>query len=118
KHHNCTLGRLFQFLDEDGAFFAQIFHYVAVVHNLVTHVDGRSMQLQRTLNDVDGPVYPRAKATRLRQYDFHHRFVISLVRSHYNTPSMDTSSFRSAPDSGWLKSNSAQSSPSSRNTPE
>ena len=42
---------------------------MAVVHDLVAHIDGRAELLQRQLDDLDRPVDAGAEAARGRQQD-------------------------------------------------
>ena len=59
-----------QFLDEDGALRAKVLHHELVVDDLVTHVDGRAVHLERALDDGDRAVDARAESARLCQDDF------------------------------------------------
>ena len=47
---------LVELVDEDRAAGAQILDHVAVVHDLVTHIDRRAVFLQRPLDDLDRPL--------------------------------------------------------------
>ena len=67
KDHRGAVRHLVQLVDEDGALLAQRGDHVVVVDDLVTHVDGRAMQRQRTLDDGDGAIDAGAEAARLRQ---------------------------------------------------
>ena len=60
-----------QFLDEDGALAAQVLDDVLVVHDLVSHIDGRAVQLQRTLDDLDRALDAGAETTGIGEQDFH-----------------------------------------------
>ena len=51
-------------LDEDRAALAQLLDHVLVVHDLLAHVDGRPVQLERALDRLDGTVDARAVAAR------------------------------------------------------
>ena len=46
--------------------------HVAVVNDLVTHIDRRSVNGERTLDDLDRAVDPGAESARLGQQNFHH----------------------------------------------
>ena len=116
EHHDGAGGRIVQFVDEDGALGAQVFDHVAVVDDLVAHVDRRAVQLERALDDVDGAIDAGTEAARLRQQDFGAGGGDSLA--HQRTPSSATSTRKLMPASGWLKSNNADSSLISFRTPE
>ncbi|BBE35017.1 hypothetical protein SmB9_26750 [Sphingosinicella microcystinivorans] len=45
----------------------QAFHNSAVVHDSAPHVDRRTIMLQRPLDGLYRPLYPCAKAARVRQ---------------------------------------------------
>jgi hypothetical protein len=70
-------GDLREILDEPGALRLQTFYDMFVVHNLVTHIDGRSVFLQRALHDLDGTNHTGAESTRLREDNLHRLFVVS-----------------------------------------
>ena len=55
---------LLQLLDEDRALRLQALHHVAVVHDLVAHIDGRAEALERLLDDLDRALHPGAEAAR------------------------------------------------------
>lgn len=116
EHHDGAGGRLVQFVDEHGALAAQILDHVAVVDDLVAHVDRRAMQLERALDDVDGAIHAGTEATRLRQQDL--GIGGGHFSGHHSTPRMATSTRKAVPASGWLKSNIAQSALISFSTPE
>jgi hypothetical protein len=99
KHHDGPLGRLIELVDENGALGAQILHHIAVVDNLVTHVDGRPEQLKGPFHDVNGAVHAGTEPARLCQ-DNLGRAGDRLEIGHYSTPSKDTSMRRSAPARG------------------
>jgi hypothetical protein len=58
-----------QFLDEDRALGLQAFHDIAVVHDLVAHIDRRAIGLQRQHDDLDRAVDTGAEAARAAQSD-------------------------------------------------
>jgi hypothetical protein len=62
------LGRI---VDEDGAALAQRLHHVAVVHDLVAHVDGRAEAVEGPLHDLDGTVDAGAEAAGAGEEDVH-----------------------------------------------
>src|SRR5690606_11410638 len=114
KDHDGARGGVLQFVDEDRPLGAQVFDHVAVVHDLVAHVDRRPVDLQGAFDDLDGPVDACAEAARLRQDDLGARPGLSAHR----TPRILISTWRSMPASGWLKSNRAASSRKVLSTPE
>lgn len=53
-------------------FFLQVFNYEAVMDNFMPYVDRCAIHRQRTLDDFNGPVNPRAESSRVRkQYSDH-----------------------------------------------
>ena len=60
-----------QIVDEDRALLAQAVHHVAVVHDLVAHVDRRSKLFQSPLHHEHGALNARTKATRIGDHDVH-----------------------------------------------
>ena len=101
-------------LDEDRALGLQVVDDVGVVDDLVAHVDRRAELGQRALDDLDRAIHAGAKAARLRQHDFLETHVGTVLHS---TPISWTSKRTGRPASGWLKSISSDSSPTSRTTP-
>ena len=61
--------RLVLGLDEDGAARLEVAHDVDVVHDLLAHVDGRAVVLERELDRLDRPFDPGAVAAREREQD-------------------------------------------------
>src|SRR3954449_13068879 len=53
-----------QLVDEDGAALAQLLDDVLVVDDLLAHVDRRTVELERALDGLHGPVDARAVAAR------------------------------------------------------
>ena len=68
-HGGVGFGDLVQLLHKNGAFRLQGLDHVAVVDDLVAHVDGRPELLQRQLDDLDGAVDAGAEAARSGQQD-------------------------------------------------
>ena len=64
EDHGLALGHLGLLLDEDRAALAQLLDDVLVVDDLLAHVDGRAVQLERALDRLDGTVDARAVAAR------------------------------------------------------
>jgi hypothetical protein len=62
-----ALGHLGLLLHEDRAPLAQLLDHVLVVHDLLAHVDGRAVQLERVLDRLHGAVDARAVAARSGQ---------------------------------------------------
>src|ERR1700722_16069348 len=60
-----------QSLDETRAFRLERFDYVAIVDDLMAHVDRSAMLGQRPLDNIDRPNNASAKPARLSQYDLH-----------------------------------------------
>jgi hypothetical protein len=63
------IGNLVELVDENSAFRLQTLHDVAVVDDLVAHIDGGAITLQRLLDNLDGAVDPGAEAAgRAQEY--------------------------------------------------
>ena len=62
-----ALGHLVGLVDEDRAAFAQGLDDVLVVDDLLAHVDGRAVELQRLLHGDHRAVHAGAVAARLRE---------------------------------------------------
>lgn len=58
-----------QFLDEDRAELLQTLHHIAIVDDLVAHIDRGAVFLQRQNDDLDGAIHARAEAARLAEPD-------------------------------------------------
>ena len=65
--HPRTRRNLIQFVDEDRAFFRQVGHNIAVMHNLLAHVDRGPERLQRDAHNINGANNPCAEAPGLEQ---------------------------------------------------
>ncbi len=100
ENHRIAGRHFFQLLDEDRALLAQILDDIGVVDDFVAHVDRRTVQLDRALDDFDGPIDTRAKPARLRQQDL--GFSQSRIRgAHvYRIPMIFTSNASAWPASG------------------
>ena len=69
EDHGGVVGHLVQLVDEVRALGAQRLHHVAVVDDLLAHVDRRGAHLQRELDDVDRAVDAGAEAAGPGQHD-------------------------------------------------
>ena len=67
EHGGRALGDLGLGLDEDRAPLAQLLDDVLVVHDLLAHVDGRAVQLERVLHRLHGAVDAGAVSARRRE---------------------------------------------------
>src|SRR5690606_1330036 len=101
----------------DGAFLAKVVDHVAIVNDFMAHIDGGAEQFERTFDNIDCAVHTGTEAARLGQQDLGAALRGKTFR-HQRTPNNETSTRRSMPASGWLKSKRARSSSSSFNTPE
>src|SRR5690606_22027431 len=99
EHHDGARWGFMQLVDEDGALGLQVLDDVAVMDDFVPDINGRAVELESPLDDVDGPVDSRAKAARLRQHNFRPADRLH-VAWHYRTPNKETSTCRSAPARG------------------
>ena len=64
-------GNLGEVLDEMRALGLQALDDVLVVHDLMAHIDRRTVFLQGALDDLDGTHHAGAKTARLSEYDLH-----------------------------------------------
>src|SRR5690606_30575269 len=64
-------GHLVELLDEDRAALLEIVDHVAVVHDLVAHVDRRAEGLDGALDDLDGAIDAGAEAAGVGEDDIH-----------------------------------------------
>jgi hypothetical protein len=71
ENGNRVRGNLGKVLDKMRAFGLQALHHVLVVHDLVAHVDRRTVLLQGALDDLDGTDHAGTKTARLSEYDLH-----------------------------------------------
>ena len=73
EDHGRTVGYVVELLDEHRAHAAQAIDDEAVVHDLVTHVDRRTEQHDRALDDVDRTVDAGAESARIGEQHLHAR---------------------------------------------
>ena len=71
ENHRRVVRHFVQLFDEHRAEAAQPLDDVAVVHDLVTHVDRRAEQLERALDDVDRAIDAGAETARIGEQDLH-----------------------------------------------
>ena len=64
NYRRIGIWNLIELLDEYGAFLLEAFDDIAVVHDLVTHIDRRAEAFECLLDGLDGPHHPRAEAAR------------------------------------------------------
>src|SRR3954470_4262299 len=91
EYPRATRRHLGQVFDEYRTLHPQIVDDVLVVDDFVPNIDRRPMDLQRTLDDLDGTVHAGAEAARLRKNDTHIecsrfrrlRFLSSFIQ-HYS----------------------------------
>ena len=70
EHHRLPLGDVGLVVDEHCAALFEVAHDVRVVDDLLAHVDGRAVQLERPLDRLDRPLHARAIASRGSEEDF------------------------------------------------
>src|SRR5690625_4768049 len=69
KNHNCTSRCLVKLFDKNSALFAQAIDHIAIVNNLVAHINGLAVEFERALDDIYGTINTSTKATRLGQHN-------------------------------------------------
>ena len=69
EDHRPAVGHLVELLDEDRALTFQGLHDLAIVHDLVAHVDRPAIALDRALHDLDGAIDAGAEAARAGEQD-------------------------------------------------
>ena len=67
NHRRVVVGNFVEFLDENRALGLQALDHVAVMHDLVAHIDRRAVDGERLFDRFDGAHHPRAKAARRAQ---------------------------------------------------
>src|SRR5690606_10025160 len=71
EDHRVAVGHFVELLDEDRTALLEVVDHVAVVHDLVAHVDRRAQRLDRTLDDLDRAVDAGAEAAGVGEQDIH-----------------------------------------------
>ncbi|BHO58215.1 hypothetical protein thsbcT34_55620 [Burkholderia contaminans] len=71
EDRDSAVGHLVEFLNESGPFITQILDDMPVMHDLMTHIDRRTVLLQRAIDDLDRTDNPRTKAAGLGKDDSH-----------------------------------------------
>ena len=62
KHNRLPVIRNFiQLLDKHRTFGFQGIHNKFIMHDFMTHIDGRAVFLQRAFHDLDGSIHSRTK---------------------------------------------------------
>ena len=71
EDRDCACRYLGEILNEASAFCFEAFNDIAIVHDLVAHINRRSMFLKRPFHDIDCADDACTIATRLSEYDLH-----------------------------------------------
>jgi hypothetical protein len=71
EHGDGPVRHFVELFDETRSLAAQILDDVPVVHDLVAHIDGCAVPLQRTIDDLDRADDSRTKTARLSKDDSH-----------------------------------------------
>ena len=69
------LGHLVERVDEDHTLLLKSFHHVAIVHDLVKHIQRRADERQRLVDGLHRHVYAGAEAAGVGEQDLHPRSV-------------------------------------------
>ena len=69
EHHGGPVGHLVELVHEHRAAVLELAHHPGVVHDLLAHVDRLALQLERALDDLDGPLDAGAERPRPGQQD-------------------------------------------------
>ncbi len=64
-----AFGNFGQFLDKNGAQFAEFVDHVLVMNNLLANIDWRAVEVKCYLDDVDGANHACAETAGLEQVD-------------------------------------------------
>ena len=71
EHRHRAFGHFVQFLDKAGALALERVHHMAVMDDLMAHIDGLAKLIERLFDDVDGAHHPGTEAARLGKNDSH-----------------------------------------------
>ena len=71
KHRHRAFGHFVQLFDKAGALALERVHHMAVMDDLMAHIDGLAELIERLFDDVDGAHHPGTKAARLGKNDSH-----------------------------------------------
>ena len=69
EDHRGSGRHLAEFIDEERAAGLQVLHHMTVVHNLLAHIDRRSVGLQGLFDGDHGPVDPSTVSARCSDHD-------------------------------------------------
>ena len=83
NHRRLGVGNFRQLFDENRALGLEHLDDVAVVNDLMPHVNGRPENRQRALHGVDGALDPGAKAARRTKKNFERRFLAPRLHIHF-----------------------------------
>ena len=64
EHDGGAVRHLVELVHEHGAAVLELAHHAGVVHDLLAHVDRRALELERPLDDLDGPLHAGAERPR------------------------------------------------------
>jgi hypothetical protein len=70
-NHSRTHWDFIQVLHKNSTLLPQVSNNMVVVDDLVPNINGRSKSLERSLDNLNGTVHPRAEPPRLRQKNLH-----------------------------------------------
>ncbi len=71
EHGDGAFRHFVQFLDKAGALVLERVHHMLVVDDLMAHIDGLAILIERLLHDIDGAHDPGTEAARLGKNDLH-----------------------------------------------
>src|SRR6266446_5317520 len=71
KNYRTAGGHLGELIDEHRSESSQALHHVVIVNHLVAHVDRRTEELERPLDDVDGAIDAGTEAPRVGEQHLH-----------------------------------------------
>ena len=71
EHGDGAVGDFVQFLDEPRTLVLERVHHMLVVHDLVAHIDGLAIFIERLFDDIDGAYDAGAEAAWLGKDNSH-----------------------------------------------